>query len=86
MHFKQHCFVGSKAEKLGWWAVWCACVWSIWLARNKTVFQNVEINARAVFEDVKYRSWSWLRTHYKGFAFSIFERHLNPFMCIVGAG
>jgi hypothetical protein len=34
---------------------WLTCVWSVWKAMNKMVFE-----VEAVFENVKISSWNWL--------------------------
>src|ERR1044072_459136 len=84
MHFKQHFVQGNKSSRLGWWAVWCSCTWSIWLVRNDVIFRNSEANAESVFEAVKFRSWNWIRNLSKGFSYSLFEWNLNPLVCISG--
>ena len=86
MHFKQHSVEGKRGKKLAWWAVWCACLWSIWLARNQVVFQGAVVNVESVFEAAQFRAWNWLMVNSNGFSYSIFELNLNPRMCIEGIG
>ena len=84
VHFNQHHVKGNASRRFGWMAVWCSCVWSLWLTRNEKIFKNTEVNVNAVFENVKFRSWNWIRSFAKDFSYSFFEWSMNPRLCING--
>nr|KYP39460.1 hypothetical protein KK1_039239 [Cajanus cajan] len=53
-------FVAGKKPARVVVTIWVATVWSLWLHRNKIVFNNGVCDVLEVVESVKYRSWKWL--------------------------
>ncbi|KHN31951.1 hypothetical protein glysoja_025785, partial [Glycine soja] len=42
-----------------WLSEWCVVVWSLWSHRNKTIFQQFQLDFDIVMEEVIYKSWTW---------------------------
>jgi hypothetical protein len=62
--------------------IWFACVWSIWKARNESIFRNKEICLDSMLEFVKVTSWNWLRIKSSIINYSISSWCLNPRACL----
>ncbi|WJX70275.1 hypothetical protein P8452_54403 [Trifolium repens] len=39
--------------------VWLATVWSLWISRNKLIFEGKDVSKNDVLSNVKLLSWSW---------------------------
>lgn len=72
LHFKNHLgLVRGKKLKRIWMVPWFATVWSIWLARNKGIFQLEGFDLLNVLDQIKIRSWHWTKIKIGGnFSFS----------------
>jgi hypothetical protein len=59
-HFLQHgsLFGGKKWKKIKH-LVWLATVWSLWISRNKVIFEGKDVSKNDVLSNVKLLSWSW---------------------------
>lgn len=57
LHSKSHLGLvrGKKLKKI-WMVPWFANCWSIWLARNKKIFQHEGVDLLNVMDHIKYRS------------------------------
>jgi hypothetical protein len=51
--------VKNKKVRKGFRLIWHAAIWSIWLARNNHIFNNVVKEPMEVVEDIKVLSWRW---------------------------
>lgn len=49
-----------RGSKKAWEAVFFATMWSIWLGRNRKIFQNVSISIPEIVELIKLRSLAWI--------------------------
>ncbi|KAK2446021.1 hypothetical protein QL285_016880 [Trifolium repens] len=49
----------NKKIRKGYLLIWHVTLWSIWKARNGTLFANGSFNAKAVVDDIKVLSWKW---------------------------
>lgn len=75
-HFAQHVHNLSYGSKRGWWVVWIAIVWSIWLQRNDAIFNSVLVCAEKTLDLIKFRSWKWLNCKKNDFILVHIRRHL----------
>ncbi|XP_057418519.1 uncharacterized protein LOC130712718 [Lotus japonicus] len=73
----------NKNQKAGEIAIWMALVWSIWLTRNKVIFQGGAFDPNQILELAQLRAWQWLRAKVDGFMYSWFEWKENPGVCIL---
>ncbi|KHN04679.1 hypothetical protein glysoja_046613, partial [Glycine soja] len=62
--------------------IWVAAVWSIWNHRNVIIFRNQQPCAEYVIEEIKSKSWGWIKAKYKCFQSSYYEWHSQPFLCL----
>lgn len=60
--------------------IWLLVVWSLWLMRNKVIFNNGELAKEHVLDLVQVRSWQWLKSKIVGF--HLFEWKGMPLDCI----
>jgi hypothetical protein len=51
--------VSSKKLRQGFWLIWHATLWVIWMARNDIIFNNGTFEVDDVVEKIKVLSWSW---------------------------
>ncbi|XP_057433845.1 uncharacterized protein LOC130726564 [Lotus japonicus] len=78
-HLLQFPSIGTnKAQRVGEYVIWMSIVWTIWLLRNKTVFNGEEFDRNQVLELAQFKAWQWLRTKTDGFTYSWFEWLRNP--------
>ncbi|XP_057452233.1 uncharacterized protein LOC130744058 [Lotus japonicus] len=86
-HFLQHGQMLTKSFNEGWWSVWDATVWSIWLHRNEVNFNGGQRDAAKVLDLIKFRVWKWMKCKKKNFPYSSCDWTLNPLNCLgVGVG
>lgn len=50
--------VGRQCRKFKY-LIWLATVWTIWLERNRRVFQENVLNSEPVINIIKHTSWNW---------------------------
>ncbi|KAH1230144.1 hypothetical protein GmHk_10G029700 [Glycine max] len=43
-----------------WQIIWCAVIFSIWIARNNYIFKGSAVDTTKLMEDIKLYSWSWM--------------------------
>jgi hypothetical protein len=48
----------AKIRK-GFLLIWHASLWSIWKARNSSIFANGNFSPRAIVEEIKIVSWNY---------------------------
>ncbi|XP_057436686.1 uncharacterized protein LOC130729074 [Lotus japonicus] len=83
-HLLQFPSIGrNKAQRAGEHAIWMAIVWSIWIKRNKVIFQGDAFDSDQILELAQLRVWQWLRVKIDGFSYSLFEWKENPGVCIL---
>lgn len=83
LHFLQHSQSRwKKKQKQCWNSLWAAVVWSLWLARNNTVFNQVAVDSDQLLDLIQWRSWSWLSSFEKEFRSSMFEWKSDPGSCV----
>lgn len=63
-------YVLDNKFKEGWWTVWAATIWSIWLQRNDVIFNSGAIDVEKVMDLIIFRSWKWLKCKKKNFIYS----------------
>ncbi|GKV44750.1 hypothetical protein SLEP1_g51909 [Rubroshorea leprosula] len=68
--------------RAGWDAVWCATIWSIWIARNERAFRNHEQDVNRIFELVHLRTFQWIKNRTVGFSFNLCNWMLEPMECL----
>jgi hypothetical protein len=49
----------SIKDRKGFRFIWHTVIWSIWLARNNFIFNNVNMEPLELVEEVKVLSWRW---------------------------
>lgn len=82
-HLLQFPSIGrSKAQREGECVIWMAIIWTIWLCRNKAIFNGSAFDSTTILELAQLRAWRWLRAKVEGFSYSWFEWKQNPGVCI----
>jgi hypothetical protein len=70
--------VGSKRLKKGFWLIWHARIWSIWMERNARIFNNQSKVVEEIVDDIKVISWVWTLSRLKIASFLFYEWTWNP--------
>ncbi|XP_057452110.1 uncharacterized protein LOC130743913 [Lotus japonicus] len=84
LHIIQFPSIGrSKAQHEGEVVIWLAIIWSVWLYRNKVIFQGGIFEWEQVFEMAQLRAWQWLSARAADFSYSWYEWKLNPTSCLL---
>lgn len=83
-HLMQFPVIGTnKAQRAGELVIWMAILWTVWLARNKAIFNGAEFDNKQILELAQLKAWKWLRVKVDGFNYSWFEWQQNPGVCIL---
>lgn len=83
-HFLQH--AGLLEEKKFvevWRTCWFGVVWSIWLMRNKLIFENKLTDLNQVCDLIKIRTWFWCSVNCKGVSGFCYQWFLDPRSCVI---
>lgn len=84
-HFMQNENWGkNRKQRLCWRTIWLAVIWSIWIHRNAVVFKREQLNLEELVEQVKLRSWLWLKSLLQSFKSSFYEWITEPQICMMG--
>jgi 23S rRNA G2445 N2-methylase RlmL len=75
-------YTGSKQVRKGLKLIWNAVVWSVWLHRNKVVFENGLRNIAEVWEGVKTISWQWWIKKSNSIPCMFYEWNQAPIHCL----
>jgi hypothetical protein len=67
----------------GFLMIWHATLWSIWKARNNTIFANGSFNSKDVVEDIKVLSWKWSLARLKVMPCLFYEWTWDPGECFL---
>lgn len=81
-HFRQQGLDLMRGTKGLVMLIWCACIWCLWASRNDMVFKTSLSAVSRIVENVKLKTWNWLRSRVKGFMYSFFEWQSNPLHCL----
>jgi len=85
-HFDQfHLFHVNQKQNLVWKGVWIAMVWSLWVHKNKVVFEQGKVDVEEVFHLAQLKSWVWMKSKLSHISFSLSDLILNhiPFIRII---
>lgn len=82
LHFLQHGNILASHSCNGWWVIWAAVVWSIWILRNDIVFNSGSACVDKIMDIIQFRSWKWLKVKRKDFTCSAYEWFWNPSLCL----
>lgn len=76
-----------RGKKLGRFKflVWHAVTWSLWLLRNKIIFQGESYTFSGLL-DIKIRSWNWLEATKVKSGCSFAEWCFAPMLCLLSEG
>ncbi|GKV14964.1 hypothetical protein SLEP1_g25762 [Rubroshorea leprosula] len=66
----------------GWDCTWSAIVWSIWLMRNRRIFQNQEMDSGKLLDLVQIRSFLWFKAKNAWCYFTHSDWLSNPIACL----
>ncbi|XP_057456557.1 uncharacterized protein LOC130747595 [Lotus japonicus] len=80
-HLIQFSSWGSAKTRIGLSCVWLAVIWQLWIVRNGVIFRNEAVDLCEVFEQVKLKSWLWLKAKSRGFSYSYSEWCGEPMVC-----
>jgi hypothetical protein len=72
----------AKIRK-GFLFIWHASLWSIWKARNSSIFANGNFSPRAIVEEIKIVSWKWCLARLKVIPFMYYEWLWDPGDCLL---
>ncbi|KAJ4841383.1 hypothetical protein Tsubulata_011552 [Turnera subulata] len=62
---------GNARARAQWMAILYATLWSIWLGRNKLVFEHKDVDWEKLFDLILLRSLTWLRAKHPSFPFTL---------------
>ncbi|GKV37508.1 hypothetical protein SLEP1_g45534 [Rubroshorea leprosula] len=68
-------------KKEGWDCIWNAMLWTVWMARNKKIFDNAEVNLINLFELIQLRSFAWIKARKPKCYFNLSDWLINPASC-----
>ncbi|XP_019455102.1 PREDICTED: uncharacterized protein LOC109356226 [Lupinus angustifolius] len=77
-----HLFGEAKNFHQQWMTIWFVTIWSLWLVRNKIIFDESSFHLDEVMFIINLHSWNLLSARFKGFSFSFLEWVWNPSSCI----
>ncbi|GKV49208.1 hypothetical protein SLEP1_g55970 [Rubroshorea leprosula] len=66
----------------GWDCIWNSVIWTIWMARNRKIFQESEINRDQLLDFIQLRSFAWIKAKKPRCYFSLSDWLINPSACI----
>ncbi|GKV12022.1 hypothetical protein SLEP1_g23227 [Rubroshorea leprosula] len=68
----------------GWRCIWLVVVWTVWLARNDSIFKGKEAGKCNLLDLVQLRSFSWMKCRKKSYLFSLSDWIQDPVSCLRG--
>nr|KYP71159.1 Putative ribonuclease H protein At1g65750 family [Cajanus cajan] len=71
-----------KKSKQCFKVVWVSVIWSLWLHRNGIIFQQGVMDCKEVLDNIKMRSWKWIKSSVPGCSFSYSNWYFSPRLCI----
>ncbi|GAU34378.1 hypothetical protein TSUD_217180 [Trifolium subterraneum] len=71
-----------KMQK-GFVMIWHATIWSLWKARNNSMFSNVSFTPKTIVDDIKVLSWKWSITRLKVSPSMFYEWSWDPGDCLL---
>ncbi|CAL0317952.1 unnamed protein product [Lupinus luteus] len=72
----------DKKHHQRWVSIWFVCIWSIWVARNKIIFEHFGFNIEEVMFFIHLHSWNLLSARFSSFSYSFMEWVWNPSSCL----
>ncbi|KAK2455982.1 hypothetical protein QL285_003391 [Trifolium repens] len=72
----------AKIRK-GFLLIWHASLWTIWRARNSSIFATGNFSPRAIVEEIKIVSWKWCLARLKVTPFMYYEWIWDPGDCLL---
>lgn len=82
-HFLLHgAELKASKQRKGMISIWLAITWSIWLGRNKIIFDNLQMDTEKIVELAQQRAWTWLRAKAPSFHCSFYEWLVHPTYCL----
>ncbi|GKV05586.1 hypothetical protein SLEP1_g17582 [Rubroshorea leprosula] len=69
-------------KKEGWDCIWNAMLWTVWMARNKKIFDNAEVNLIKLFDLIQLRSFTWIKARKPKCYFHLSDWLINPTSCL----
>ncbi|GKV47437.1 hypothetical protein SLEP1_g54341 [Rubroshorea leprosula] len=69
-------------KKEGWDCIWNAMLWTVWMARNKKIFDNAEVNLIKLFDLIQLRSFAWIKARKPKCYFNLSDWLINPTSCL----
>jgi len=57
-------------------------MWFAWLARNNSLFNDLNIQAEERVDLVKYKLWTWLKAKDPSFTYPLSCLYANPNRCL----
>ncbi|KAE9616410.1 hypothetical protein Lalb_Chr03g0024601 [Lupinus albus] len=55
---------------------------SLWKCRNYIIFNNKRMGVEELLDEVKFKSWFWIKSKFKGATMSWFQWFSNPILCL----
>nr|KYP66064.1 Putative ribonuclease H protein At1g65750 family [Cajanus cajan] len=62
--------------------IWISVIWSLWLLRNRIIFNDGVLDIMEIVEAIKYRSWKWLSVDLKRDQLLYVNWLMDPISCI----
>ncbi|GAU13955.1 hypothetical protein TSUD_262820 [Trifolium subterraneum] len=67
----------------GFLMIWHATLWSLWKARNNSIFGNGFLSPKDIVEDIKVSSWKWSMARMNLSPFMFYEWNWDPGNCLL---
>lgn len=81
-HFTQFVCCSLSGRKMMFSLIWLAVIWQVWISRNDTVFRGVPFVVEVAVDQIKLKTWEWLKSRSNQFTYSTFEWFSEPLMCL----
>jgi hypothetical protein len=67
----------------GFLMIWHGSLWSIWKARNSTIFATDIFSPKAIVEEIKFLGWKWSLVRFKMAPCMFYEWAWDPGDCLL---
>ena len=82
-HYLQRVLIKEKKNVCEKWnCVWVGVVWSLWKARNNTIFRGGFFDNNKIMQKAIFHMWTWLKNLDSSFGYSHDQWYICPGECI----
>ncbi|CAL0333597.1 unnamed protein product [Lupinus luteus] len=71
----------GKNRRRQWMCIWFVTLWSIWLNRNKVIFEKKSSSLEEIMFSIQLHSWNLISVRFSSFSYSFLDWVWNPAAC-----